>query len=288
MNLGVFESLAQMQASGLAKVFTTDIDSPSYMWKQILAGVFIVLAMTGMDQEMMQKNISVKTLGDSQKNMIALTFILVIVMSMFLFLGGLLYLYAPQAGVTATGDAIFPAVVMGHLPAAMQLIFFIALVSALFPSADGAITALTSSFCIDLLGIQRRQDLSEKQRTRLRHMVHLSFCALFLVLVMVFKWIDEPSMIGVILKLAGYTYGPLLGLFGFGILTQRVVNDRRVPLIVLAAPVLCAILEWKQHLLLGSYQLGLELLVINGLIVMGGLFLISQPASAKPAAAVVS
>ncbi|MGB9990769.1 sodium:solute symporter [Pseudoduganella rhizocola] len=288
MNLGVFESLAQMQASGLAKVFTTDIDSPSYMWKQILAGVFIVLAMTGMDQEMMQKNISVKTLGDSQKNMIALTFILVIVMSMFLFLGGLLYLYAPQAGVTATGDAIFPAVVMGHLPAVMQLIFFIALVSALFPSADGAITALTSSFCIDLLGIQRRQDLSEKQRTRLRHTVHLSFCALFLVLVMVFKWIDEPSMIGVILKLAGYTYGPLLGLFGFGILTQRVVNDRMVPLIVLAAPVLCAILEWKQHLLLGSYQLGLELLVINGLIVMGGLFLISQPASAKPAAAVVS
>jgi len=209
-------------------------------------------------------------------------------MSMFLFLGGLLYLYAPQAGVTATGDAIFPAVVMGHLPAVMQLIFFIALVSALFPSADGAITALTSSFCIDLLGIQRRQDLSEKQRTRLRHMVHLSFCALFLVLVMVFKWIDEPSMIGVILKLAGYTYGPLLGLFGFGILTQRVVNDRMVPLVVLAAPVLCAILEWKQHLLLGSYQLGLELLVINGLIVMAGLFLISQPASAKPAAAVVS
>jgi hypothetical protein len=118
--------------------------------------------------------------------------------------------------------------------------------------------------------------------------VHLSFCALFLVLVMVFKWIDEPSMIGVILKLAGYTYGPLLGLFGFGILTQRVVNDRMVPLIVLSAPVLCAILEWKQHLLLGSYQLGLELLVINGLLVMAGLFLISQPASAKPAAAVVS
>jgi Na+/pantothenate symporter len=230
----------------------------------------------------------VKTLGDSQKNMIALTFILVIVMSMFLFLGGLLYLYAPQVGLTATGDKIFPAVVMGHLPAVMQLIFFIALVSALFPSADGAITALTSSFCIDLLGIQRRQDLSEKQRVSYRHRVHLSFCALFLVLVMVFKWIDEPSMIGVILKLAGYTYGPLLGLFGFGILTQRVVNDRMVPLIVLSAPVLCAILEWKQHLLLGSYQLGLELLVINGLLVMAGLFLISQPASAKPAAAVVS
>ncbi|UGQ44732.1 sodium:solute symporter [Massilia endophytica] len=288
MNLGVFESLAQMQASGLAKVFTTDINSPNYMWKQILAGVFIVLAMTGMDQEMMQKNISVKTLGDSQKNMIALTFILVIVMSLFLFLGGLLYMYAPQAGVTATGDKIFPAVVMGHLPAAMQLIFFIALVSALFPSADGAITALTSSFCIDILGIQRRQDITEKQRTRWRHTVHLSFCALFLVMVMVFKWIDNPSMIGVILKLAGYTYGPLLGLFGFGILTSRVVNDKLVPLIVVAGPVLCAILESQQHLLLGSYKLGLELLVINGLLVMGGLFLISAPASAKPAGAVVS
>jgi Na+/proline symporter len=216
MNLSVPQSLAMMDAQGLSNIFTYDVDSPNFFLKQILAGAFIVLTMTGMDQEMMQKTISVKTVGDSQKNLLVLTGILVVVLSMFLFLGGLLYLYAPGAGVAATGDKIFPAVVMEHLPPAVQVIFLVALISALFPSADGAITALTSSFCIDILGIQRRTGLSEEQRTRARQRVHLGFAFLFLLLVMVFKWADSPSMIGVILKLAGYTYGPLLGLFAFG------------------------------------------------------------------------
>ena len=149
--------------------------------------------MTGMDQEMMQKTISVKTLKDSQKNLLSLTVILVVVLSLFLFLGGLLYLYAPMAGVTATGDKIFPAVVMGHLPAAVQIIFLIALVSALFPSADGAITALTSSFCIDLLGLKRRDDLSEADKVRLRQRVHLGFAFLFLLLVMVLQMGRQPE-----------------------------------------------------------------------------------------------
>jgi Na+/pantothenate symporter len=235
---------------------------------------------------MMQKNISVRTLGDSQKNMVALTLILVGVLSLFLFLGGLLHLYAPQVGVSASGDKLFPAIVMGHLPALVQLIFFIALVSALFPSADGAITALTSSFCIDILGLTRREDLSEARRIQLRHHVHLGFCALFLVLVMVFKWIDSASMIGVILKLAGYTYGPLLGLFAFGILTRRAVQDRWVPLVVLAGPLCCYLVERNQELLFGHYKLGLELLLLNGLLVMGGLFLISAPENGKEIVAV--
>jgi Na+/proline symporter len=277
MDLSLFDSLAQMQAHGLAKVLTLDVNSPTYFWKQVLAGAFITIAMTGMDQEMMQKNISVSTVGDSQKNMVALTVILVGVLSLFLFLGGLLYLYAPAVGVTATGDKIFPAVVMGHLPGVIQLIFFIALVSALFPSADGAITALTSSFCIDILGLKRRPGLSEETRVRWRHRVHLGFCALFLVMVMLFKWIDSASMIGVILKLAGYTYGPLLGLFAFGILTRRPVRDRWVPLVALAGPLLCWLIDHYQAALFGSYQLGLELLIINGLLVMAGLFLISTP-----------
>ncbi|KQV79735.1 sodium:solute symporter [Massilia sp. Root351] len=286
MDLGLLDSLARMEASGLARVLTTDVDSPTYFWKQVLAGMFITIAMTGMDQEMMQKNISVSTVGKSQKNMVALTVILVGVLSLFLFLGGLLHLYAPLAGVAAEGDKLFPAVVMGHMPAAIQLIFFIALVSALFPSADGAITALTSSFCIDILGLQRRPGLDERARTRLRHRVHLGFCALFLLLVMVFKWIDSASMIGVILKLAGYTYGPLLGLFAFGILTQRTVQDRWVPLMVLAGPLLCWLIDRNQAWLFGTYRLGLELLIINGLLVMGGLFLISAPARAGSAVSV--
>jgi Na+/pantothenate symporter len=200
-----------------------------------------------------------------------------------MFLGGLLYLYAPQAGVTAVGDKIFPAVVMGHMPALLQMVFIIALISALFPSADGAITALTSSVCIDLLGLKRRAGLGEAAQLRIRHRVHLAFCALFLLLVMVFKWIDSASMIGVILKLAGYTYGPLLGLFAFGLLSKRSVNDRLVPWVALAGPLLCALVDFNQQLLFGSYRIGLELLLVNGLLVMAGLYLISSPCRANVA-----
>lgn len=277
MNLSVGDSLAQMDARGLSTVFTSAVDSPNFYLKQIVAGAFIVLTMTGMDQEMMQKTISVKTLADSQKNLLSLTVILVVVLSLFLFLGGLLHLYAPLAGVDATGDKLFPAVVMGHLPAAVQIIFLIALISALFPSADGAITALTSTFCIDILGLKRRDDLSEADQVRWRQRVHLGFAALFLGLVLVFKWVDNASMIGVILKLAAYTYGPLLGLFAFGILTRRTLTDRLVPFITIGAPIICALLEVYQEQLLGSYRLGLELLMINGILVFAGLWAISRP-----------
>ena len=277
LDLSVAESLAQMDARGLSTIFTTAVDSPNFYVKQIIAGAFIVLSMTGMDQEMMQKTISVKTLADSQKNLLSLTVILVIVLALFLFLGGLLHLYAPVAGVTATGDRLFPAIVTGHLPPAVQIIFLIALVSALFPSADGAITALTSTFCIDILGIQRRADLSEAQQVKWRQRVHLGFAALFLALVLVFKMIDNASMIGVILKIASYTYGPLLGLFAFGILTKRTLTDRLVPVVTIGAPLICALLELNQARLLGSYRLGLELLMVNGILVFAGLWAISRP-----------
>ena len=284
LDLSIPQALQQMHERGLSRVFTFDADSPNFWLKQIVAGAFIVVTMTGMDQEMMQKTISVKTLGDSQKNLLSLTAVLVVVLSAFLFLGGLLYLYAPIAGVTATGDKIFSAVVMGHLPAAVQIIFLVALISALFPSADGAITALTSTFCIDILGIKRRDDLSEEGKQRLRRHVHLGFALLFLLMVLFFKWVDNPSMIGVILKLAGYTYGPLLGLFAFGMMTTRTLNDRLVPVVTIGAPILCALLEYNQHYLLGHYRMGLELLIVNGALVFIGLLAISRRATIKPAA----
>ena len=276
MNLSPLDSLARMQAHGLTRVVTSAVDSPAYFWKQLLAGFFIVLAMTGMDQETMQKNISVKTLRDSQKNMLLLTAVLTAVLVLFMYLGGLLYLYAPAAGVSAVGDKIFPTVVMAQMPAVLQLIFFIGLISALFPSADGAMTALTSSFSIDILGVQRRADLTEAARKRLRHRVHLVFCAIFLALVLVFKWVDNASMVGLVLKLTGYTYGPLLGLFAFGILTRRAVRDRWVPLVALAGPIVCYVIDSNQQLLFGSYRIGLELLILNGLLVFVGLLLISK------------
>jgi Na+/proline symporter len=282
LGLSIPQALQHMQDKGLARVFNHDLDHPGFWGKQIVAGIFIVLTMTGMDQEMMQKTISVKTLADSQKNLLTLTAVLVVVLSSFLFLGGLLYLYAPGAGIHAVGDKIFPAVVMERLPAAVQIIFLIALISALFPSADGAITALTSTFCIDILGIKRRDDLSEAARLRLRRHVHLAFALLFLVMVLVFKALNDPSMIGVILKLAGYTYGPLLGLFAFGMMTKRSLNDRLVPYVTIGAPVLCGLLEYNQRLLLGSYRLGLELLILNGALVFAGLFAISRRVTFNP------
>ena len=285
LDLDVAQSIALLRERGLATVISTDFANRHFFLKDFLAGIFIAIAMTGLDQEMMQKNISVTRLADSQKNVFALSFIMLAVVLLFLYLGGLLSLYAPAAGVTATGDWLFPAVVLGHLAPWVQVVFVIALVSALFPSADGAITALTSSFCIDILGIERRGDLDEGARKRRRHAVHLAFAALFLALVMVFRWADSPSMIALILKLASYTYGPLLGLFAFGILTRRAVRDAAVPWIALAAPALCLAIDANQRTLFGDYEVGLELLVVNGALTFAGLALASrrtEPAQLHP------
>ncbi|MDP1898871.1 MAG: sodium:solute symporter [Rubrivivax sp.] len=276
LDLSVAQSLAQMHERGLATVFGTDPYARSYFAKQVVAGMFIAIAMTGLDQEMMQKSLSVRALADSQKNVVVMAFVMLAVVSVFLYLGGLLYLFAPTVGLTAAGDRIFPAVVLGHLPVAVQVLFVIALISALFPSADGALTALTSSFCIDLLGMKRRADWSEARRVRIRRRVHLSFAALFMALVMGFKALDDPSMIGVILKIAAYTYGPLLGLFGFGILTRRRVRDGWVPWVALAAPALCWVIDAYQAPLFGRWQVGLELLLLNGAITFAGLWLASR------------
>jgi SSS family transporter len=276
MHMDFGTAVSAMKEQGLSKIFTTDPNSKNFFIKQIIAGAFITVTMTGMDQEMMQKNISVRTLKDSQKNMVTLSIILLVVILMFLFLGGLLYLYAGQHQVNAIGDKLFPVVALEHMPPFIGIIFIIALISALFPSADGAITALTSSFCIDIIGLKRRNDLTDEKKQKFRQRVHLIVAFIFLVFVMVFKWINSPSMIGVILKVAGYTYGPLLGLFSFGLITKRVVHEKWVPVVCIAAPVICFFIDRFQKQLFGSFEIGLELLVINGLLTFIGLWLISD------------
>jgi Na+/proline symporter len=179
-------------------------------------------------------------------------------------------------GKNATADKLFPLVALQYMPPIVSVIFIIALISALFPSADGAITALTSSFCIDIIGMQRKKDWSDAQKKKVRQRTHLAFAAIFLVFVMVFNQVNNPSMINVILKIAAYTYGPLLGLFTFGIITKRQVKDSLVPLVCVVSPLLCYVLETYQHLLFGSFEIGLELLIINGLITFAGLWLISS------------
>jgi Na+/proline symporter len=276
MDIGFSSALSAMADSGTSKIFFTDPGSKLFFVKQILAGAFITITMTGMDQEMMQKNISVRTLKDSQKNVMTLSVIMLVVISLFLFLGGLLHLYADKLNLVETGDKLFPAVALSHMPPIVSVIFIIALISALFPSADGAITALTSSFCIDILGMQRNKIWTDARKKKIRQTVHLTVAAIFLGFVMVFKWVNNPSMIGVILKVAAYTYGPLLGLFSFGIITKRLVNDKLVPYVCILSPIICFFLDKYQKQITGSFEIGLELLIINGLLTFTGLWFISR------------
>jgi Na+/proline symporter len=303
LNLGVGDSMEAMGDRGYTKIFFSDPNSKFFFLKQILAGAFITVTMTGLDQEMMQKNISVKTLKDSQKNMMTLAVTMLAVITLFLFLGGLLYLYGEQlgggvqaemvngvemkkyviGGTTAGADRLFPYLALNHMPQIISVIFIIALISALFPSADGAITALTSSFCIDIIGFNRKTNMSDAEKKKLRKTVHLVFAGIFLLFVMLFKEANNPSMIGVILKVAGFTYGPLLGLFAFGILTKRLVNEPLVPVVCIAAPLICFFLDKYQNKIFGGFEIGLELLIINGLLTFMGLMLISRKGSTASA-----
>ena len=276
MHMDFGTAVSTLGEKGYSKIFFTDPGSKLFFVKQIIAGAFITITMTGMDQEMMQKTISVKRLKDSQKNIITLSVIMVFVILLFLFLGGLLHLYAAQEAVTATGDKLFPELALRHMPSIVSIIFIIALISALFPSADGAITALTSSFCIDILGMQRRADWDEATKKKIRQRVHLTVAFVFLIFVMVFYQVNDPSMIGVILKVAAYTYGPLLGLFSFGIITKKQVNDKLTPIVCIAAPLICFFLDKFQKELFGNFQIGSELLIINGVITFLGLLIISK------------
>jgi Na+/proline symporter len=230
---------------------------------------------------MMQKNISVKTLKDAQKNMVTIGFSMLLANMLFLFLGGLLNLYAAQQNVTSVGDELFPTLALNHMPPYLSIIFILALISALFPSADGAITALTSSFCIDLIGMQRNNNWDETKKKKIRQSIHLGFAFIFLIMVMIFKWIDNKSIIDLLLKIASYTYGPLLGLFAFGILTKRSVKDKWALIPCIIAPLLCLALDAGQASLFGSFRIGQELLIINGLFTFLGLWLISTPIRKK-------
>ena len=297
-------TLSELNERGLTKIFNTDLNSPGFFLKNIIGGMFITVTMTGLDQEMMQKNISVRTLKGSQKNMVTFTMILVVVNFLFLLMGGLLYLFATTRGINVPADDLFPTVALNYMPAAVSIIFVIGLISALFPSADGALTALTSSFCQDIIGFKRRDDWDEKKKKRIRMAIHFSFALLFFIMVMLFKWIDNKSIIDVILKVAGFTYGPLLGLFAFGILTKRSINDRLAVYVCIAAPILILGIDFINNInwyvlqlklsgawiedikalsssLFGKFKIGYELLIYNGLLTFLGLFLISKKSTSS-------
>ena len=302
MGHSVGSTFHELNARGLTKIFNTDLNSSGFFLKQIIGGLFITATMTGLDQEMMQKNISVRTLYDSKKNVLSFSVIIVIVNFLFLMMGGLLYLFASSKGINTAPDDLFPTVALHFMGNVIPIIFVIGLISALFPSADGALTALTSSFCIDMLGMKRRDDWDERRKKRIRMTVHFIFAIVFFLMVMGFKWVNNKSIIDVILKVAGFTYGPLLGLFAFGILTKRSINDKLAIYVCIAAPMIMwgidfiNNIEWYQrqfHLtgnwvdsvktfsqsIFGKFKIGYELLIYNGLLTFLGLLMISK----KPA-----
>ena len=275
MNLSMGESLSLMDSKGCLKVFDFNVMNASFFIKQILAGVFITIAMTGIDQDMMQKNISVSNLKDSQKNMLILSFILLGMIVIFLYMGGMLHLFAEKEGITATKDQLFPVAALHYMSPLIGITFIIGLISAFCSSADGAMTAITSSICIDIFGIKDKEWSDQKKET-FRKKIHIGVTLSFLLMVLVFKWINDGSMIGLILKLAGYTYGPLLGLFAFGIFTKFKIRDALVPWVCVLSPILTYIIDQHQVLLFGDFKIGLELLIINGGITFLGLFLIRK------------
>ena len=280
LDFSFLQTMQTLGEKGYTKIINTDINSSGFFLKQIIGGAFITIGMTGLDQEMMQKNISVRNLKDSRKNMITFSTVMVLVNFLFLLLGGLLYLFAATNNIAIKGDDLFPTVALSYLPPFVSIIFIIGLISALFPSADGALTALTSSFCIDILGLKRNERTNEQQKKRIRLTVHLAFACLFFVCVMIFKLIDDKSIIDIILKVAGYTYGPLLALFAFGIFSKRSLPDNWPVLFVcIAAPALCYYLSSNAAAWFGGFQIGIELLLINALITITGLWIISKPAS---------
>jgi len=289
-----------MAEKGYTQIFNWDVKSGSYILKHLLGGMFIAVAMTGLDQEMMQKNISVKTLKDSQKNIMTFSMVLLLVNFLFLVLGGVLYLYAGSQNIKVPPDDLFPTIALSKaFSGSIGIIFIIALISALFPSVDGAITSLTSCFCIDILGLQKRT-ATEKEKKRTRLKVHFSFALVFFIMVLIFKWMNDKLIIDFILKFAGVTYGPLLGLFAFGILTKRKLNENLTWLVCIVAPLLALFLDmlsnpvWyeaKLHMKLGldnlsnatfnGYKIGNELILINGIITFIGLWFISHKSKDK-------
>ncbi len=295
LGLNFSSALQMMNEKGYTKIINTDVNSGSYFFKHLFGGMFIAIAMTGLDQEMMQKNISVKTLKDSQKNMLSFASVLLLVNFMFLFLGGVLYLYGSVKGINVPPDDLFPTIALSStFGTSIAIIFIIALVSALFPSVDGAITSLTSSYCIDILGMSKsNQNEADKKKKRLK--VHLSFAIIFFFIVLAFKAMNDKLIIDFILKFAGITYGPLLGLFAFGILTTRVLKEKFIWLVCILAPIISLIIDmlsspdWyekKLHVSLGlsnlsqqifnGYKIGNELILINGVITFTFLYIISN------------
>ncbi len=278
LNTGFFDMIGNVMHSINSKIIVTDWNDPRNYIKQFFSGMFITITMTGLDQEMMQKNLSCKNIKEAQKNMFSFSFILVFVNLLFLFLGAILLIYVKTKGITTptASDDLFSIVSIRHLGPIAGLIFMIGLISAAYPSADGALTSLTTSFCIDFLGLNKKKNLDEKHKIRLRYLVHISFAILLLLVIIAFRAINDGTVVKNLFKIAGYTYGPLLGLYSFGLFTKLKTNDKWVPLVAILSPIICYILSTHSKVWFNGYEFGFELIILNGFLTFMGLLFIHK------------
>ncbi len=278
MEKDLFGLIEMVRNSGYSKVFFFEggWQDPNNFFKQFLSGALITIVMTGLDQDMMQKNLSCRTLRDAQKNMFSFTLVLVLANLLFLTLGALLYLYAASIGLELPQrtDHLFPTIALEHLSPFIGMAFVLGLIAAAYSSADSALTALTTSFCVDFLNFETdTRPEAEKQRTR--WMVHIAFSALLLVIIIVFNALNNDAVINQLFRAAGYTYGPLLGLFVFGMLTPWKVRDRYVWIVCLLAPIVSFFIDTYSEELFNGFRFGFLTLALNGMLTFAGLWLLS-------------
>ncbi len=270
------ELVSSVKASPNSKLFFWDANDPKNFYKQFISGIFIAIVMTGLDQDLMQKNLTCKNIGEAQKNMFWFTITMVVVTFLFMCLGVLLYIYAGREGIAIPErtDDLYPLLALNHLGPLVGITFLLGITAATYASADSALTALTTSFCIDFMNVEKRP---EAERSRIKHIVHIGFSLLFYVVIILFRQLNSKEVITAVFDIAGYTYGPLLGLYAFGIFSTRPVVDRFVPWICLASPVLTYIINQNSAAWFGGYQFGFERLLLNGLITTLGLWAVSRP-----------
>jgi Na+/proline symporter len=265
--------VAKVRQSPYSQLFDMDWKSDNYFLKQFFSGIIITVCMTGLDQDIMQKNLTCKNIGEAQKNMFWFSFILVGVNILFLSLGVYLYEFAALKGIAipAKTDELYPMIALQYAPPLVGILFVVGVTASAFSSSDSALTALTTSFCIDFLNFEKKQVDGTRQRT----LVHIGFCVLMVIIILIVRYLNDESIIKQVLKIGGYTYGPLFGLFTFGLFTNRTINDKLVIWVCLAAPVISYVLDANSVAWLNGFKIGFMVLALNGLLTFLGLWAIS-------------
>jgi Na+/proline symporter len=293
LNLNIAQAFKTIKESGYSKIFFTDhfITNKFHFSKQFIGGLFVTIGMFGLDQDLMQKNLSCKNLGDAQKNMLTFTGIFVLINLFFLSVGALLYIYANKNGIAIPVDPathlprtdyLFPEIALNHFKGVPAVVFMLGLTAATFATTDSALTALTTSFCIDFLNFDKRKNENARQMVRTRNYVHVFFSFLILIVILLFNAVNNASVVSAIFKVATFTYGPLIGLYGFSLYAKtRDVLDKATPVICVLAPLACIFIDKYSTVLFGGYVFAEELIIVNGLLTFMGLLLVSRKKTPK-------